>query len=136
MKNLTFFFSNSFTSYFFSRYRFIIFDRTEAFNNTSHNQFLNVLIYYGFPALMILVLFYFIIFKRLLGDWALLKNKKNDEYNWLVLGIGGALISYIINSLFHNEGIFVGDIFSWYLIGLFLAVNKVIIDYEKRHTVS
>jgi hypothetical protein len=90
---------------------------------TSHNQFLNILGYYGILGLLLLVGFYVLLFRML----AVLKTRtvRDKSLNAIRIGLVGAFTAYVVNSLFHNAGPFVGDPVNWYFIGLALAIGKV-----------
>ncbi|MEH6992828.1 O-antigen ligase family protein [Neobacillus drentensis] len=93
-------------------------------SNTSHNQFSNMLIYYGFIGLFLLVLLYVTIIKEL--NESLKKVQQNTQYKWILIGLKGSFYSSIINSLFHNGGPFIGDIVIWFVIGLSIAACKLV----------
>ncbi len=87
-----------------------------------HNQFLNVAAYYGFPGLLLLV----ILYKKLFGYASSLRKSLQNPFLWHVnLGIMGSLISYLITSLFHNAGLFVGDPWQWFFIGMLLSLLNI-----------
>jgi hypothetical protein len=94
---------------------------------TPHNQFLNVLVYYGFPGLFMLITFYWLLFKTLKKSWrATVRNR--GAYRWMVSGLAGAFLAYLINSMFHNAGPFVGDWFHWFFIGLVFSAQRLVIS--------
>lgn len=95
-------------------------------SNTTHNQFLNVLVYYGFPGLGLLLAFYWLVLRETHELWKMVVHAELARFKWLPAGIGGALVGYLVNSMFHNAGPFVGDIFHWYLIGLVFAAKRVL----------
>ena len=89
-------------------------------DKNAHNQFLNVLAFYGVPGFLLLVTLYMLIF-RMLG-----RTRESDHFlKSLSVGLVGSFAGYIVNSMFHNAGPFIGDTFHWLLIGLSLAVYKV-----------
>lgn len=89
---------------------------------SSHNQFLNILIYYGIFGLLLLVVFYYYIFK---GMFYLYRNSDSIFIEGVTIGLIGSFSAYIINSMFHNCGPFMIDPFNWYFIGvvMFLLNN-------------
>jgi len=93
---------------------------------TPHNQFLNVLIYYGFPGLLLLIIYYWLCLKTTYKLWKNTANSNSLYLKWLPAGIFGALLGYLVNSMTHNAGPFVGDIFHWYLIGLIFSVLRIV----------
>lgn len=94
-------------------------------NTTPHNQFLNVLVYYGFPGLFLLLAFYLFIYQSLRKQWEYIYKEEVNELKWICAGLMGAFTSYIINSMFHNAGPFVGDYFHWYFVGLLFVVGRI-----------
>ncbi len=95
----------------------------EILRHRTHNQLLNVLVCYGFPGFGLLILFYGLVVKRVRGLWNALGTTAMREGEWLVAGCAGAMLSYFLNSLLHNAGPFVGDVFHWYVIGLLFSLR-------------
>lgn len=94
-----------------------------VFEHTSHNQFLNMLAYYGWPGLLLLIMFYILLFRLLL--LTKVKTIDNNFLNAMRIGLLGGFAAYFINSLFHNAGPFIGDPFNWYFIGLAFALSSI-----------
>ena len=78
-----------------------------------HNIFLNVGILFGWAAIILVIIFYWQLFRLLY------KNTRNDDKVLQTISIGliGSFAAYLINSLFHNSNPFVGDPFNWFFIG-------------------
>lgn len=89
-----------------------------------HNQFINIFLYYGFLGLFLLVLFYYYIFK---GLFYLYRNN-NAFIRGVTTGLIGSFSAYIINSMFHNDGPFLGDPLNWYFVGVVMFLLN---NYEK-----
>jgi hypothetical protein len=89
-------------------------------HKNAHNQFLNVLAFYGLPGFFLLVILYVLIFRMFRR-----MNSSNYFLTCLSAGLVGSFTGYIVNSMFHNSGPFIGDTFHWLLIGLSLAVYRV-----------
>ncbi len=96
--------------------------------HTPHNQFLNVLVYYGFPGLALLILFYGLVAKRVRNLWHALARGSCAEMRWLVAGCAGAILAYLLNSLLHNAGPFVGDVFHWYVLAFLFSRQWAAVD--------
>lgn len=100
-------------------------------NNSTHNHFTNVMVYYGFPGVFLVTIFYLSLFKR----FKMVKNeaKTQREVNKLMIlnMLMGSFVAHTFNSLFHNAGPFVGDYYPWYIIGIFLALE--IIDKKNNN---
>lgn len=92
---------------------------SEAVIYTPHNQFFNTSIIYGWLGAFLLVTFYVEVFKNLKK----VKNSGIDE--GLCIALQLSLMSYIINSLFHNNGPMLGDTLSWFLFGIIFAVIQI-----------
>lgn len=100
--------------------------RQAILNNTTHSHFLNILVYYGFPAFFLLLLFCYVIYKDIKNKLIYARLNKDSHFSWLIAGISGFFTSYLINSMVHNAGPFTGDIFNWYIIGLLMALDKLL----------
>jgi O-antigen ligase len=82
---------------------------------SAHNQFINMMLYYGILAVALLVVFYTIIFKGL----AIVRRTSSDSFILAVVsGLSGAFVSYIVHSLCHNNGPFFSETSSWFFIGM------------------
>lgn len=88
---------------------------------SAHNQFINVLVSYGFAGLILLIIFYVLLFRELLKAGTC----EDGFLNSFRTGVIGAFISYTVNSLFHNAGMFYSDVFIWYFIGLAFVCIKL-----------
>ena len=102
----------------------------EVLRHTPHNQFLVVLVYYGWPGLALLMLFYGVIAVALLSSIRLALKLGTADATVLVAALAGCIASYGCNSLFHNAGPFVGDWYHWIVIGLVFSAHAVL----KRET--
>lgn len=91
------------------------------FSTTPHNQFINTLVYFGIPALLLLLYFYFKLIK---GLFKTQKTTHDNYYRYISAGLIGSFISYIINSFFHNAGPFISDPYNWFFIGAALVLFK------------
>ncbi|MDA2921965.1 O-antigen ligase family protein [Patescibacteria group bacterium AH-259-L07] len=96
-----------------------------------HNQFINVLLYYGIFGLLLLILFYYYIFKGLFY----LYHKIDDKtMQGVVIGLIGLFVAYIFHSSFHNNGPFISDFFNWFFVGItmfLLNYSNKMNKYEK-----
>jgi hypothetical protein len=95
---------------------------------SSHNQFINVLVSFGFPGLFLLIIFYVEMSKRLFKP----AQYPSEFLNSFRVGCIGALASYTINSIFHNAGLFYGDVFVWYFVGLIFVYFKLSSSGNRR----
>jgi len=95
---------------------------------SAHNQFLNILVYFGIFGLLLLILFYYYIFK---GLFRLYRQIDNLFVKGITIGLIGSFTAYIINSMFHNAGPFMIDPFNWYFIGIAMFLFN---NYSKFRT--
>jgi hypothetical protein len=105
-------------------------------NYTPHNQFLNILVYYGFPGLFLLILFYWIVFAELQKMRQMIVSEQDEHLKWVVAGLYGAVLGYLLNSIFHNAGPFVGDWYHWFIIGLIFSTRRAYAHRKKVLEVS
>ena len=97
----------------------------EVLRTTPHNQFLVVLVYYGYPGLLLLGAFYLLIGRSLLATARHFLKSRDTESLLLAAAATGALAGYGLNSLFHNAGPFVGDWFHFVIVGLVFSVERL-----------
>lgn len=90
-----------------------------------HNQFLIILVYYGFPGLILLVAFYWQMVRPLWPAFLRALGQDVDQPALLAPAVIGGMIGYTFNSLLHNNGPFVGDWYHFVLIGLVFALPRV-----------
>ena len=96
----------------------------EVLKHTPHNQFLVVLVYYGYPGLLLLAAFYLLIARSLLTTARHFLRSRDTESLLLAAAVTGALAGYGLNSLFHNAGPFVGDWFHFIIVGLVFCIER------------
>ena len=90
----------------------------EVLTHLPHNQFLVVLVYYGYPGLVLLVAFYLLIGRSILATaWCAFRSRDTESL-LLVAVIIGALFGYGLNSMFHNAGPFDTDWSYFVYVGL------------------
>ena len=97
----------------------------EVLAQTPHNQFLVVLVYYGYPGLVLLAAFYLLIGRSLLATARHYLSSRDTESLLLVAAVAGSLAGYGLNSLFHNAGPFVGDWFHFVIVGLVFSIERL-----------
>ena len=94
--------------------------------NTPHNQFLNVLVYYGYPGLVLLVVFYLLILRSLVYSGRFILRSGDASLYFLGTAVVGALAAYGVNSLLHNSGPFVGDWAHFFIVGLAFSIERIV----------
>ncbi len=102
----------------------------EVLRTTPHNQFLVVLVYYGYPGLALLVAFYLLAGRSLLVTYRRILRSRDTEGLVLAGAVTGSLAGYGINSLFHNAGPFVGDWFHFVFVGLVFCIERLTAERE------
>ena len=98
----------------------------EVLSHTPHNQFLVVLVYYGWPGFALLMLFYGVILSVLASSIRVALKLRTAGAIVLVASIAGSVAAYGCNSLFHNAGPFVGDWYHWIVIGLVFGAHRAL----------
>ena len=90
-----------------------------------HNQFLEILVCYGFPGLALLMLFYVFALRSLIHSsrWAM--RYRDTDALLLIAAVAGSLAAYLINSLFHPPGPFFEDWHHFFLIGLLFGIQRI-----------
>lgn len=109
----------------FDRYYGEIYDMDGAQNKNiaaAHNQFINVATYYGYLGFMLLCIFYFYIFKLT----SYLKDQGCGTFVvTCVVGAEASVIAYTVNSMFHNAGPFMGEVYFWYLLAVIIMLSTL-----------
>ena len=90
-----------------------------------HNQFLEILVCYGFPGLALLMLFYVFVLRSLIHSsrWAM--RYRDTDTLLLIAAVAGSLAAYLINSVFHPPGPFFEDWHHFFLIGLLFSIQRI-----------
>ncbi len=93
--------------------------------NTPHNQFLNALVYYGYPGLALLAAFYLLILRSLVHSARHVLRSGDARLYFLWTAVVGALAAYGVNSLLHNNGPFMGDWAHFFIVGLAFSIERI-----------
>ena len=107
--------------------------REEVLRHTPHNQFLVVLVYYGWPGFLLLVAFYGAVARSLLVSARLALARPTSHAAVLVASLAGCVASYGVNSLFHNGGPFVSDWYHFIAIALVFCAQRAL---EAKETLA
>ena len=92
-----------------------------------HNQFLNVLVYYGFPGLSLLIFFYAFVIRSLVRSGRFVISSGDVVLYFLGAAAVGALIAHGMNGLARNAGgPFEGDWGYFFIIALVFALHKIV----------
>ena len=98
----------------------------EILTHIPHNQFLGVLVYYGWPGLALLMLFYGVVLFVFLSLIRLALELRTVGPTVLVASLAGCMGAYVCNSLFQPAGPFVGDWYHWIVIGLVFSAHRAL----------
>ena len=92
-----------------------------------HNQFLFVLVNYGFPGLILLMLFYACLLRSIVHSAGTAARSGDAALHCLAAAVGGALCAYGVQSLTHGMGPFTGDWGHFLLIGLAFGIQRTVV---------
>ena len=93
--------------------------------HTPHNQFLFILVYYGFPGLILLILFYVLVLRSSIYSGRFIARSQDETLYFLPTAVVGALSAYTVVSLFHNDGPFVTDWGHFFILGLVFGIQRI-----------
>lgn len=103
-----------------------VFMAEHILNQLPHNQFLYLLVHFGFPGLIMAVLFYLLILWTLISSgWFIIRSRDMDLY-FIAFAVAGGMAAYGIHGLFHDVGPFVIDWIHFVIIGLAFSVQRII----------
>ena len=93
-----------------------------------HNQFLHVLVLYGFPGLCLLLLFYGFLARAAWRAGRLAWREPRAELRLLVVAVIAAWAAYSVNSLFVPTGPLLQDWSHCFVLGLLLSLEGILAD--------
>jgi hypothetical protein len=94
------------------------------FTTGPHNNYINVLVRYGFPGLVMYIAFTFLLVKNFVSLWKQSGKPGGKEYRPLVIGLIGAFLAAFLNSMVHNSGLFKGETIAWFGVGIIWALSS------------
>ena len=95
-----------------------------------HNQFLHTLVLYGFPGLILLVLFYVLVLRSLIHSIRSVMRGQDADLHFLATGVVGATVAYSIVTLLVPLGPFIIDWSHFFLIGLAFSLERMATAYR------
>ncbi len=95
-----------------------------------HNQFMYMLVLFGFPGLILLILFYALIFRSLIHSARFVKTSSDRTFFFPSLAIVGALAASTIVTLFHTRGPFLMGWSHFFIIGLVFCIERIVAARE------
>ena len=93
-----------------------------------HNQFLHMLVIFGYPGLLLLVLFYLLAVRSAVRSGLLAWRSQDGALYFLAAGVIGAFAAYTIASLFHPLGPFIVEWSHFLVIGLLFSLQRIATD--------
>ena len=87
-----------------------------------HNNLVDVLVYFGFPGLILCLLFYLLLVKASKKTWQSTLDRPGPGMQALAVGLIGAFCANFTNAMVHNSGLFYGETIAWYGMGLLWAL--------------
>ena len=96
-----------------------------------HNQFLHVMVLYGFPGLCLLLLFYGFLVRAAWRVGKLAWREPRAELRFLVVAVVSAWTAYSVNSLLFPTGPFLQDWGHYFVLGLLLSLEGILAE-ERR----
>ena len=86
-----------------------------------HNNLVDVLVYFGFPGLILYLIFYILLVRALKEMWQNTLGRSSPVSRALAVGLIGAFCANFANAMVHNSGLFYGETIAWYGVGLLWA---------------
>ena len=99
-------------------------------NESPHNQFLHALVLYGFPGLILLLLFYVLVLRSLIRSIRSVMRGQDADLHFLATGVVGATAAYSIVTLLVPLGPFIVDWSHFFLIGLAFSLERMATAYR------
>lgn len=90
-----------------------------------HNQFLHMLVIFGYPGLLLLVLFYLLALWSAWRSGLLAWRSQDGALYFLAAGVIGAFAAYSIASLFHPLGPFIVEWSHFLVVGLLFSLQRI-----------
>ena len=109
-----------------------VFMAEHILNQLPHNQFLYLLVHFGFPGLVMAVLFYLLILWALISSGRFIVRSRGIDLYFIAFAVAGAMTAYGIHGLFHDVGPFVIDWIHFVIIGLAFSVRRITASRESN----
>ena len=98
----------------------------ETLREPPHNQFLHVLVLYGFPGLCLLVLFYALLTRAAWRAGKLAWRERDAQLRFLVVAVVAAWAAYSVNSFWVPTGPFLQEWDHYFVLGLLLSLESIV----------
>ena len=90
-----------------------------------HNQFLHILVIYGFPGLILLTLFYLLVLRALYPTIRAIIAAGDSGLHFLGVAVLGAFVAYTVTSLLTPLGPFIIDWGHFFVLGLIFSLQRI-----------
>ena len=90
-----------------------------------HNQFLHILVIYGFPGLILLTLFYLLVLRALYAALRAIIGTRDTTLHFLGIAVTGAFVAYTVTSLLTPLGPFIIDWGHFFILGLVFSLWRI-----------
>ncbi len=91
-----------------------------------HNQFLNVLVFFGYPGFILSILFYGLVLRSVTRTMRVLLHAPTTILSGLTVAVAGAIGAYSVISLLFSSGPFVADWSHFLLVGLVFSIQRIV----------
>ena len=107
---------------------------TEAVNDLlhlwPHNYFLYMLVLFGFPGLVLLILFYVLVLRSIIHSGRSVIRSQDVDLYFLVAANGGAVAAYLTFSLLNPTGPFINYWGQFFIIGLVFSLQRIAASHK------
>jgi len=93
------------------------------FSAAPHNNYIDIFTRYGFPGLILYIVFTFLLLKNLINLWKQTGKPDGAKHRPIVIGLIGAFLVAFLNSMVHNSGLFMGETIAWFGVGIVWALS-------------
>lgn len=90
-----------------------------------HNQFLNLLTVFGYPGMLLLILFYALTARSLIQTAQHLRRRREPTLLFLLIATSGATAAYFAVSIFHPTGPFLDDWSHCIILALAFTLHRL-----------
>ena len=99
--------------------------KAEVLGEWPHNQFLHALVLFGFPGLILLILFYALVVRSLIRSVRFIKGASDGMLVFLGTAVAGALAAYTTVTMFVPVGPFILGWSHFFIIGLAFSIERI-----------
>ena len=100
--------------------------REYALTRSPHNQFLHVLVLFGFPGLILLILFYVLVLRSLIDSARFIKGAPDGILFCCAAAVTGVMVTYTFVTMFYPVGPFIMGWWHFFIIGLVFSLQRIV----------